>query len=402
MDITQDDLLKTVNEAATAAVKAALADVPLKKDIVAEEKAEEKILNDKFKTFGEYLTAIRRIRQFGDYDNRLVYKTEKGEFTKPAVDARGKATLVEGTDSAGGFLVPEEYRAQLQAIGLETAVVRNANPFVVPMTSDTLSFPFVNDTSHASSVHGGIVAYWSGEGKDYSESEPTFGKITLTAKKLMGYTKVSDELLADSAIALEPWLLRQFGEAWSWFEDLAFLRGTGSGQPLGVTNAACTVAVTRQDTDNLLFRDLVNVYSRMLVGSRDRAVWVLNHELLPELMFMNAANTTTNAYGAQTVFVGNVVDPLKKTIFGRPYFLTEKAAGLGDAGDLMFCDFGSYMIGQRSPMVIDMSQHVYWTSGHVAYKFTERVDGQPVFASAQTTYGSNDSLSPFVMLGATS
>ena len=402
MDITQDALLQAIDEKVTASVKQALADVPLKKDLVAEEVVEEKEQNSKFKTFGEFLHAVARIRRFGEMDNRLTYKNSNGELVKPAVDGRGKATLVEGTDSAGGWLVPEEYRAQLQEIGIEQAIVRRANPFVVPMRSDTLRYPIVNDTTHASSVHGGVVAYWTKEGAVGTKSEPTFGSILLTAHKLSGYTKVSNELMADSAVALEPLLRRQFGEAWSWFEDLAYLRGTGSGQPLGVYNAACTVSVTRQDTDNVLMKDVINLYSRMLPGSRDRAVWLMNHEVLPELMFSNAANTVTNAYGAQMMFMQNIVDPLKQTILGRPYFVTEKLPGLGDAGDLMFCDFGSYLIGERSPITIDMSDQVYWSTDYIAFKFTERIDAQPLLTAAVTPYGSNDTLSAFVMLGATS
>lgn len=383
-------------------VKAAVAEALPKEKLTADEKEADKDMGGKFKSFGEYLSSIARIRQFGMPDNRLVFKTSKDEVVKPGVNAHGKATLVEGTDSAGGFLVPEEFRADIQAIGLEQAVVRNASPFVVPMRSDTLMYPIVNDTTHASSVHGGVIAYWTKEGAVGTESEPVFGQIMLTAKKLSGYTKVSNELLADSAVALDPLLRRQFGEAWAWFEDLAFLRGTGSGQPLGITSAACTISVTRQDTDEVFIKDIYNLYSRMLPGSRDRAVWVLNHEVLPQLLWAHSANTSTNAYGAPQVFQPNIVDPIAKTILGRPYFVTEKMAGLGDAGDIGFFDFGSYLIGDRSPLTIDMSTQAYWTTDYIAYKFTERVDGQPIWTAALTPYGSQDTLSPFVMLGATS
>lgn len=270
------------------------------------------------------------------------------------------------------------------------------------MRSDTLRFPRVHDTAHTSTVYGGVVAYWQGEGSTLQESEPTFGDVTLTAKKLTGYTKISEELLQDSAISLEPWLKRQFAEAWAWYEDLAFLRGTGSGQPLGIINAACTISVTRQDTDNVLLKDIQKIYSQMLPGSRDRAVWILNHEVLPEILFLNAANTVTNAYGAQMMFQNNVIDPIAKTIMGRPFYVTEKMSALGDAGDLGFFDFGSYLIGDRQPLTIDMSGHVYWTTGYVAFKFTERVDGQPIYQSALTPYKGTATLSPFVMLGATS
>jgi HK97 family phage major capsid protein len=273
---------------------------------------------------------------------------------------------------------------------------------VVPMGSDVLRFPRVNDTTHASSVYGGIVGYWQGEGSTVQESEPVFGDITLTAKKLTGYTKVSEELLQDSAIALDPFLKRQFGEAWAWFEDLAFLRGTGSGQPLGILNAPALISVTRQDTDDILFADINGIWSRVTPASRGRGVWLANHECQPKLLFLNAANTVTNAYGAQTLFINGLNDSPNKPIYGRPLIYSEKMSALGDAGDLAFFDFGQYLIGDRQSLTIDMSGHVYWTTGYVAYKFTERVDGQPIPGSAMTPYKGTATLSPFVSLTATS
>ena len=103
MDITKEELVQLINDGTKAAVKEAVSTTPLKKDLVAEEVKEEKAENGKFKTFGEFLSSVARIRRFGVPDNRLTFKTERGDLTKPEVDARGKATLVEGTDSAGGY-----------------------------------------------------------------------------------------------------------------------------------------------------------------------------------------------------------------------------------------------------------------------------------------------------------
>lgn len=382
-------------------VKAAVDETVSKLAPAAEAEA-QKDVEGKFKSFGDLLCSIRNIRQFGKPDSRLIFMDSKGLPTKPFVNVQGKATLVEGTDSAGGFLVPEEFRAQIFQDGLESAVVRSNNPMVVPMSSDTLKYPRVNDTTHASTVYGGIVGYWQGEGSTVQESEPSFGELQLVAKKLTGYTKVSDELLQDSAISLEPFLRRQFSEAWAHFEDIAFLRGTGSGQPLGILNAGALVSVTRADTDDIVLADITGMWSRVQPSVRGRGIWVANHECLPKLLFLNSANTVTNAYGAPTMFIPNILDPIKMQIFGRPLVLSEKMSALGDAGDIAFIDLGNYMIGDRQGLTIDMSGHVYWTTGYVAFKFTERVDGQPIPASALTPYKGSATLSPFVSLTAAS
>lgn len=400
----QDAVNAALTEKLATHVKGQI-DVAVKEALSAKDEAQEKAAkeqDDKFKSFGEYLSSIVRIRRSGEPDNRLVYVTSKGELTKPIVQSNGKATLVEGTDSAGGFLVPTIFNNQLIQDGLESSVVRSNGAFVVPMSSDTLTYPYVNETTRASTVYGGIVGYWQAEGSTYLESEPVFGQIRLTAHKFIGYTKVSEELLADSAVSLEPFLRRSFAEAWAHFEDIAFLRGTGSGQPLGILNAPALVSVTRQDTDEVLLQDLINIWARAKVGSRSKGVWVANHEVLTQLLRLNAANTTTNAYGAQLVFIDNVKGAPQMSIFGRPLILSEKMTALGTAMDLGFFDFSRYIIGDRQGLTIDMSGAPYWTTGHVAFKFTERVDGQPMDVSALTPYQGTATLSPFVALGSSS
>jgi HK97 family phage major capsid protein len=312
--------------------------------------------------------------------------------------------MSEGTDSAGGFLVFDEQRAELLQIGLEKSIIRPNGAMVVPMISDTLLYPRLNDTSHASSVFGGCVAYWTAEATTMTTSQPTFGQTMLQAKDLTGYTQVSNNLINDSAISLEPFLKRAFGETWAWYEDLAFIRGTGSGQPLGILNSGALATVARQDTDWVTILDILKMYSQMLPGSHDRAIWIMNPEVFPAILNLNAENVQAvdKATSFHPMFLRNIVDPVAKTILGRPYFITEKMSALGDAGDIGFFDLSFYLIGDRQPLTIDVSEHVAFTSNQIAWRFVLRVDGQPWLASAITPYKGTATLSPFVTLSATS
>lgn len=413
--MTKDELEKVITDKATeiyghkidetlkGQLKEIVQDTVAKLRPSAEDnKVDEIKKQNRFKDGGDFLNAVYKFRHMGVWDDRLTYLDSKGQLSKPVTNAEQKATLVEGTDSAGGFLVQEQFYNELMAIGLENSIIRGNGAFVIPMGSDTLNIPRVNDTAHTSSVYGGVIAYWESEGATMNETEPVFGQCKLTAKNLNGYTKASNQLLQDSATPLDPLLKRMFGESWAWYEDLAFIRGTGSGQPLGFLNAACLVSATRQDTDEVFVQDIFNLYSRMLPGGRDRAVWIMNHEVLPQLLRMHSANTSTNAYGAPTLFQQSLVDPVAGTILGRPYFVTEKMSALGDAGDIAFVDLGYYLIGDRQTLAIDASTHVYFTTNHTAWRFTKRVDGQPWLSSAITPYKGTATLGPFVTLAATS
>lgn len=391
----KDEIGAQIQGTVQTEIKTALA----AKDEIAEKEAKKQ--DGLFKHFGEQLCAIVKLRRDGVPDSRLIYRDSLGNLQTPSVNVHGKATLTEGTDSTGGFLVAPQFGSLIEAEGLEASIVR-PRALVVPMASDTLSYPRVNETNRTSTVRGGIIAYWQGEGSTYLESEPTFGEIKLTAHKLMGYTKITEELLRDSGVSLDPFIRREFGNAWAWFEDIAFFRGTGSGQPLGILNAAALLGVTRQNATDTIFEDILNVWSRVSVGSRDNAVWLMNHECLPKMLRMHAGNTTTNAYGAQLVWQQNIYDPIKSQIFGRPVIFTEKMSAQGTVSDIGCFDLSKYIIGDRQGLTIDLSNQVYWTTGHIAFKFTERLDAQPMVVSATTPYKGTATLSPYVALAETS
>ena len=114
------------------------------------------------------------------------------------------------------------------------------------MSSLNLSLPTIVDTTHATNVFGGVRGYWTPESGSYTSSEPSFGRVTLTAKKLTAYTSAANELLADSAISLEALLLRIFPQALQFFEDDAFINGIGGGQPVGILNADALVTVSKE------------------------------------------------------------------------------------------------------------------------------------------------------------
>lgn len=370
-----------------------------------EEKAVNNVKKEKrFKTFGEYLNAIYMARHYGKLDKRLVYLDSEGRISKPelTLSDRQEKVMTEGTDSAGGFLVFEEFIAQILQVGLEASVIRSHGPMVIPMKSDTINIPRVDDTSHASSVYGGVVAYWTEEAGTKTATDMKWGNTKLTAHELSGYTVASNALLADSAIALEPYLKRVFGEAWSFFEDDAFINGNGTGQPLGILNAPVTISPYRNTTSHVYFEDLVTLYTRMLPRSRGKAIWLVNHEVLPELIQMGAGSAAP-ASGHQLVWISKDMGATKGipgTIFGRPFFVTEKMQALGTAGDIGFFDLSYYLIGDRQALTIDASTHVYFTSNKTAWRFVLRCDGQPWLESAITPEHGSNTLSPFVILSA--
>jgi len=139
----------------------------------------------------------------------------------------GKA-LSEGSDDAGGYLVPTEYSNKLIEMLRAKTAVRAAGATIIPMSSDTLQIP---------SQTGGATAYWVAENAQISASDQTWGQVQLQAKKLAALTKLSAELFEDSDPAVEALVMADLARVLALEEDIKYLRGDASGStPRGLEN----------------------------------------------------------------------------------------------------------------------------------------------------------------------
>lgn len=298
----------------------------------------------------------------------------------------------------GGFLIPETLRAELLAVALESAIMR-PRARVVPMESLRVPFPTLDSTSNASTVYGGVTAYWTEEGAALVDSQARFGRVMLDAKKLTARADVPNELYQDSVISLDAFIGTAFPEAVAWFEDLAFIRGSGVGEPFGWNRSdnPAVVDVAKeggQANTTIKWENIVKMYARMLPTSLGRAIWVANIDTFPQLATMSLTVGT----GGSAIWLGNGVDGAPMTILGRPIVFTEKMETLGNVGDIAFIDPAYYLIGDRQTMSMESSIHARFTSDATVIKFVERVDGRPWLQNAITPNKGANALSAFVRL----
>lgn len=314
-------------------------------------------------------------------------------------DLKNDLSSVKPSD--GGFLIPEVLRAEILRVAHERGVVRS-RARVIPMDSLTVPFPTVDETSHVSSIYGGITGYWTEEGATLTESQPSFGRMELKANKLTIYTEVPNELIQDAIISMEAFISGIFPEAIAWFEDVAFFVGGGVGEPLGFMNAPATIPVTRSTTvagNNVEWIDIVNMYCRMLPQSLDRAVWVISPEVLPSLLTMELPGGASPVIIGGGGFATGSVAPVM-TMLGLPIIVSEKARQVGVAGDVNLVDFGFYLLGDRQTMSARQSEDFRFNEDKTAFRIIERIDGRPWLADAITPQNGGDTLSPFVQLAA--
>src|SRR5207248_463352 len=139
------------------------------------------------------------------------------------------------------------------------------------------------------SRYGGVQAYWRQEGVAATLAKPTFGRLTLNLHKLITLAAITDELLADSPMALSQYLNRVFTDEISFMTADAVINGTGAGQPLGIMNSACRVSVSKetgQAAATIVAQNIVKMWARLFRGNQSKAAWFVNQDTYPQLYLM--------------------------------------------------------------------------------------------------------------------
>lgn len=335
----------------------------------------ETLSNDGFESFEKFLEAVHN----------------------PIGDTRLKA-LAEGESDSGGFLVPDEFKAQVLDIGLENEIVR-PRAAIYPMTSNTMSIPGFLIGDHSSDgLYGGITEHWTQEAAQKSETDPKFTRMKLNAYKLVCYAKSSDELKTDSKIPFEILIAKAFGDALSFYMDYRFFQGTGAGQPLGVLNSGCLIETSKesnQAANTIIYENLTNMLSHLAPQCWNGAVWVAHISTLPQLLGLSIiVGTGGSHYPVLKENNGSF------SMLAHPVIFTEKLNTLGDKGDLLLANFRHYAIGMKDTLKFESSIHENFRNDQTSWRSVVRVDGQPTWSQPLTLLDGSTEVSPFVTLEA--
>lgn len=173
--------------------------------------------NDRAWRFGTWCLAVMGHKKSAEY------------CAANGMGLRTKAHL-EGVNSQGGFLVPDEFENELVTLREQYGVFRR-NAKVYPMSSDTLRI---------AKRSSGLTAYFVGEANAITESTQVFDSNTLVAKKLAAITTVSNELLEDAVINIADDIAGEIAYAFAQKEDDCGFNGDGTstyGGIVGLANA---------------------------------------------------------------------------------------------------------------------------------------------------------------------
>lgn len=269
--------------------------------------------------------------------------------------------LTIGTDSEGGYLVPDEYEKKLVEALEEEVFFRNLATLINPCRL-TLG---CNDWDLAVTARC---------------LDDSFGQTTISAFKLATMIKVSDELLNDSVFNIEQYISREFGRRIGTKEEEAFFIGDGKGKPTGIFNATggAETGVTSTGT-SITFDDVMDLYYSLRAPYRNKAVWLLNDSTVKAIRKLKDGN-------GNYIWQPSVREGEPDKILNRPYrtsiYVPELAAG---NRVMAFGDYSYYWIADRQGRSFKRLNELYATTGQVGFLASERVDGKLILSEAVKT-----------------
>lgn len=296
--------------------------------------------------------------------------------------------MVEGTDSAGGYLVTPEISRELIQLRVANAPLRGI------MSSVSVN----GDTLQIASQTGGMTAGWVAELATKPQADMTFGQISVSVFTGAGLGVVSNQLLADAgrqsqgpSLGIDSLIVRDLAKRLANLEEVAFIDGSGTGQPLGIlgTSGVNTVTLGVTGVPELLdaIVDGILAVQSNFLGNPTHIImhprtWTrilkAREASAPSTYLIGAGSTAFGRRGNDPLPGGGAIPgSVVGDLFGYPVVLTpnmptNKGAGTNESR-VIVGDFSEALILDRQGVTVDESEHVFFTSNQTVFRAEMRV-----------------------------
>lgn len=270
--------------------------------------------------------------------------------------------LGEGVAADGGYLFPDEFRAELIK-DLEEPTRMRGIVRVIPMLKDIMKIPKLGSRPKVQ---------WTSENAAKSTTTASFEEKTLTAYKVAAILYASEELVEDcQEFDVVRLIIDLFTEEIGQEEDRVITQGSGVGQPTGLTN--CTIA-SITCSGNLSFDNVISLIYALPTKYRPKAQFLVHNSNIRELRLLKDSQ---NRY----IWQDAVAPGQPPTIYG--YAVLEN--NWLSESEIYFGDFkAGYWLGDRKRMTVKVSDIAgeAWVHDQIGIRIVERLAGNCVLENA--------------------
>jgi HK97 family phage major capsid protein len=280
---------------------------------------------------------------------------------KEALSADEIKSLRVSDDTAGGFLAPDAFQAELDRNVVLFSPVRSISR-VMPTGAPAVLWP---------KRTGGMTGAWVGETQARPETTVTFGQNRYGVCEIAAYVDVSNAMLEDSAFDIGQLLAYEFGEEFGYLEGVAFVNGASQLSPSGFM-ADANVAYTPGTDASLVKGDgLIDLYHAIKAPYRINGTWGMNSTTLGAIRKLKDTN------GNYMVAMAGLNNTPVTTLLGRPIVEMPDMPDIGaGAFPIVFGDFTQgYRVFDRISLSILRDPYSQATNGMTRFHGRRRVAG---------------------------
>lgn len=282
--------------------------------------------------------------------------------------------LQEGSDSEGGYLVPDDFvnmivtkREQMSWVRQAGVTVRQTNQFHVkiPVEGTTMS----------------NLAVTAEEGA-YTENDPVFEEVDVQVFKFTKLTKVSEELEEDDAAGFAQFYANKVATIAAVTEGAMVATGTGSAQPQGVFVGG-TAGLTFDSADNITADEIPELLGKLEPQYRANASWLMHNTT--EAYLRGIRDTNNWAFDYHKPQNLGVSGQAFYTSFygGLPVFRDATAAEIATGNKTVLVgDFSFYTLVERAALSIKRNPYLYMANGQIGLFSSFRMGGAVTQAEA--------------------
>ena len=272
-----------------------------------------------------------------------------------------------GTGSAGGYVVPQGFQAQLEKALKAYGGMRSVSSILQTASGNDMPWPTVNDTAQ--------VGEWLAENTQAAGQDVAFGQVTFKAYKCSSKkVPVSIELLQDSGVNLESELANLLATRLGRLQNTAFTIGDGTGKPKGVVlDATLGKTGANGQMTTVTYADLVDLIHAVDPLYRPNCRWMFADSTLKAVLKL----ADSQQRPLWLPFGGSVAVGEPSNILGYPFTINQDVAAMAaSAKSILFGDFSKYKIRDVMGFTLLRLDEVAADYGQVIFLAFARVDGR--------------------------
>lgn len=269
-------------------------------------------------------------------------------------------TLRIADDTAGGFLAPDRFVAEL----LKNLVLFSPLRSVARVASTAAGSVILPVRT------GAITASWVGETQQRPETSPSYGQVEMPVHELACYVDVSNKMLEDAAFDVASDLSRDFAEEFGRAEGAAFVNGDGVKKPVGVLTHAGIETVANGDAAIINPDGILDLFHALPTAYAANAAWGMNRSAIGAIRKLKDGD-------GRYLWTEPLSEGALPSILGRPVVeMPDMPNAEANSTPIIFGDFGmGYRIFDRVNLSVLRDPYTVQTSGLVRFHARRRVAG---------------------------